>query len=338
VRIDIDKDLQGWRPSQGMTDKHGNLIEDRIYNQKDIDRSLVLEKRTELVAGKITEYLKATDPFAKTIVFCEDIDHAERMRQALTNLNAELAAERTRKYVMRITGDNAEGKAELDNFIDPESRYPVIATTSKLLTTGVDAKTCKLIVLDQNIKSMTEFKQIIGRGTRLQIEPPVVDRLPTIRRPPAAAKSRPSPAWPAHHLGAGRPTATTEPRRYVVGGSGHRLRGPRARAVPQRPGQAHHREPARLHPHQPHAPLRLARQVPAGLERRRPQGRAASELEGQGVLIEALADEVGRRTSTRSTCCCTWPGTCRRSPGASGPTAQEAQRVHPVRPGGPQGD
>lgn len=166
VRIDIDKDLQGWRPAKGQVDKHGNLIEDRIYNQKDFDRTLVLEKRTELVARKITEFLQATDPYAKTIVFCEDIDHAERMRQALVNLNPERVKE-NRKYVMRITGDEQEGKAELDNFIDPESRYPVIATTSKLMTTGVDAQTCKLVVLDQRIQSMTEFKQIIGRGTRI---------------------------------------------------------------------------------------------------------------------------------------------------------------------------
>ena len=166
VRIDIDKDLQGWRPAKGQTDKHGNLIEDRIYNQKDFDRTLVLEKRTELVARKITEFLQATDPYAKTIVFCEDIDHAERMRQALVNLNPERIKE-NRKYVMRITGDEQEGKAELDNFIDPESRYPVIATTSKLMTTGVDAQTCKLVVLDQRIQSMTDFKQIIGRGTRI---------------------------------------------------------------------------------------------------------------------------------------------------------------------------
>ena len=166
IRIDIDKDLQGWRPAKGQADKHGNLIEDRIYNQKDFDRTLVLEKRTELVAAKITEFLKATDPFAKTIVFCEDIDHAERMRQALVNLNPDRIKE-NRKYVMRITGDEQEGKAELDNFIDPESRYPVIATTSKLMTTGIDAQTCKLVVLDQRIQSMTEFKQIIGRGTRI---------------------------------------------------------------------------------------------------------------------------------------------------------------------------
>ena len=166
VRIDIDKDVQGWRPSKGQVDKTGQLIEDRVYNQVDMDRTLVLEKRTELVAKKITEFLVATDPYAKTIVFCDDIDHAERMRQALVNLNPERVKE-NRKYVMRITGDEQEGKAELDNFINPEERYPVIATTSKLMTTGVDAQTCKLVVLDQHIKSMTEFKQMIGRGTRI---------------------------------------------------------------------------------------------------------------------------------------------------------------------------
>ena len=166
IRIDIDRDLQGWRPSIGQRDKSGQLIEDRIYNQIDMDRSLVLEKRTELVAKKITDFLVATDPYAKTIVFCDDIDHAERMRKALVNLNPERVLA-NRKYIMRITGDEEEGKAELDNFINPEEKYPVIATTSKLLSTGVDVQTCKLIVLDQHINSMTEFKQIIGRGTRI---------------------------------------------------------------------------------------------------------------------------------------------------------------------------
>ncbi len=166
VRIDLDKDLAGWRPDKGMLDKYGNEIEDRIYNQKDFDKTLVLEKRTQVVAGKISEFLRRTNRFDKTIVFCENIDHAERMRQALVNENSDLAAQNA-KYVMRITGDNEEGKAELDNFIFPESRYPVIATTSKLITTGIDAQTCKLIVLDQRIQSMTEFKQIIGRGTRI---------------------------------------------------------------------------------------------------------------------------------------------------------------------------
>ena len=166
VRIDLDRDLEGWRPDKGMRDKHGEEIEDRIYNQRDFDRTLILEKRTHLVAKKISDFLKATNRFDKTIVFCDNIDHAERMRQALVNENADLVAQNS-KYVMRITGDNEEGKMELDNFIFPESTYPVIATTSKLMTTGVDAQTCKLIVLDQRIQSMTEFKQIIGRGTRI---------------------------------------------------------------------------------------------------------------------------------------------------------------------------
>lgn len=167
IRVDLDKDAFGWRPTAGMTDKYGNVIEDRIYTGADMNRKLVLEKRDEAVAAKITEYLKTTDRYAKTIVFCEDIDHAARMRQALSNANADICATQP-KYVVQITGDNPEGKRELDNFIDPEKTYPVIATTSKLMSTGVDAQTCKLIVLDQNIKSMTLFKQIIGRGTRLR--------------------------------------------------------------------------------------------------------------------------------------------------------------------------
>lgn len=166
VRIGIDKDLEGWRPERGKTDKYGQEIEDREYNDVDYDRNLILEKRTELVAARITEFLKATDRFAKTIVFCENIDHAERMRQAMVNANPDLSAANN-KYVMRITGDNDEGKAQLDNFIDPESTFPVIATTSQLMSTGVDAQTCHLIVLDKRINSMTEFKQIIGRGTRI---------------------------------------------------------------------------------------------------------------------------------------------------------------------------
>ena len=169
VRIDIDRDLQGWRPPKGFVDANGAEVEDRIYNVKDMDRALVLTARTNLVAQKITEYLEKTDPYGKTIVFCDDVDHAERMRQALVNLNP-LRVKENRKFVMRITGDDDEGKRELDNFIDPEIRYPVIATTSKLLSTGVDAQTCKVVVLDQHINSMTEFKQIIGRGTRVNEE------------------------------------------------------------------------------------------------------------------------------------------------------------------------
>jgi len=166
VRIGLDKDLDGWRPEDGQTDKYGQVIEDREYNDRDYDRDLILEKRTSVVSGKVTEFLRATNRFAKTIIFCENIDHAERMRQAMVNANPDLAAANS-KYIMRITGDNDEGKAQLDNFIDPESTYPVIACTSRLMSTGVDAQTCHLIVLDRIINSMTEFKQIIGRGTRI---------------------------------------------------------------------------------------------------------------------------------------------------------------------------
>lgn len=166
VRIDIDKDVQGWTPPDGMKDDLGNEIEQREYNQIDMDRVLVLNQRTKLVAERVMQLLTATDPFQKTIIFCEDIDHAERMRKAIVNASGQLAKDNS-KYVMRITGDSVEGKAELDNFIDPESKYPVIATTSELLSTGVDAKTCKLIVLDKTINSMTTFKQIVGRGTRI---------------------------------------------------------------------------------------------------------------------------------------------------------------------------
>lgn len=168
IRISIDKDVEGWRPTKGKKDKQGNLVPDRIYNLKDYDRNLVIDERTLLVAKKVTEFLRNSgDRFAKTIVFCVDIDHAERMRMALANENSDLTSQNS-KYVMKITGDDEIGKKQLDNFIDPASKYPVIVTTSKLLNTGVDVQTCKLIVLDSNIQSMTEFKQIIGRGTRIR--------------------------------------------------------------------------------------------------------------------------------------------------------------------------
>lgn len=167
IRVLLDKDWFGWRPPKGMLDNYGHEIEDRIYNLKDYDRNLVIDDRTKLVANRSSAYLKQTNRFDKTIVFCEDIDHADRMRHAIINENADLAAENS-KYVLKITGDDQIGKQELDNFIDPEEKYPVIATTSKLMSTGVDAQTCRVIVLDKNINSMTEFKQIIGRGTRVR--------------------------------------------------------------------------------------------------------------------------------------------------------------------------
>jgi len=324
VRIDIDRDLQGWRPSRGQTDKHGQVIEDRIYNQKDFDRTLILEKRTELVARKISEYLEATDPYAKTIVFCEDIDHAERMRQALVNQNPQRLAE-NRRHVMRITGDEPEGRAELDNFIDPENRYPVIATTSKLLTTGVDAQTCKLVVLDQRIQSITEFKQIIGRGTRInedfdkfwftimdfkkatelfadpdfdgdpvQIYQPTGDESPVPpddelpgddSLPPAALPEPPLP-----------PDEPPTPRiKYVVGGEvtvyvvAERVQyyGPDGKLITESL-----KDYTRKAVHKEYASLDDFLRRWTGAERKKA---VIDELEAQGVLLEALAEEVGKK-------------------------------------------
>jgi len=169
IRLGLNIDLEGWRPEQGKTDIKGQLVDDRLYNLKDYDRNLVIDERTKLVAKLVMAFLRKTGVYDKTIIFCVDIEHATRMRQAIVNEAQELVLEND-KYVMKITGDDDEGKRELDNFINSEERYPVIATTSKLMTTGIDAKTCKLIVLDANIGSMTEFKQIIGRGTRVDEE------------------------------------------------------------------------------------------------------------------------------------------------------------------------
>jgi type I restriction enzyme R subunit len=167
VKVHIDRDVEGYRPEKGQLDRGGEEVEDRIYNTKDFDRTLVLDDRTKLVAKKITEFLKESgDRFQKTIVFCVDQEHAARMRQALINENRDLIAENHR-YVMRITGNDKDGQDQLGNFIDPESTYPVLVTTSRLLSTGVDAQTCRLIVLDREVGSMTEFKQILGRGTRV---------------------------------------------------------------------------------------------------------------------------------------------------------------------------
>lgn len=166
IRVNIDRDIDGWRPYKGQFDKNGLQIEDKLYLGKDFDKNLIIDERTQEVAKRITKWLKENGRYSKTIVFCVDIEHAERMRQALANENSDIMKVNP-KYIMRITGDNREGKAMLDYFIDPSEKYPTIVTTSKLMTTGVDAKTCKLIVLENNINSIIEFKQIIGRGTRL---------------------------------------------------------------------------------------------------------------------------------------------------------------------------
>lgn len=167
IKVHLDVDVEGYRPMPGEVDQYGHEIEDRLYNQKDFDRNLIIDTRTARVAKWVSDYLKASgDRFQKTIVFCVDTAHAARMRQAFINENADLVQQYPR-YVMRITGDDAEGAAQLGNFIDPEAKVPVIVTTSRLLSTGVDAQTCRLIVLEREVGSMTEFKQIVGRGTRV---------------------------------------------------------------------------------------------------------------------------------------------------------------------------
>ena len=170
LRVGIDVDLEGWRPEKDKRDKSGNIVEDRVYNTKDFDRNLVLEDRTPIVARRIVEFLKQNDPMAKTIVFCIDQEHASRMRDELWKAAPPEWHEKSDEYIMRITSDDKEGRLKVDDFKNPEKPYPVIAVTSKLLSTGSDTKTCKLIVLESNIGSMTEFKQIIGRGTRVYEE------------------------------------------------------------------------------------------------------------------------------------------------------------------------
>lgn len=166
VELNIDK--YGYHPPKGMLDVNGDPVEDRLYTQDDFDRTIVVEERRQLVAKRISDFMRTNgDRYAKTIVFCEDIPHCQEMVRLLENENADLVAEDTR-YIMQITGDNEVGKAQLDNFVEPSSKYPVIAVTSRLMSTGVDAETCEVVVLDRKIGSMTEFKQIVGRGTRVK--------------------------------------------------------------------------------------------------------------------------------------------------------------------------
>ncbi len=332
IRVDLDRDTFGWRPTEGMRDKAGNLIEDRVYTGADMNRKLVLEKRDEVVAAKITEYLKATDRYAKTIVFCEDIDHAARMRQALSNANADICATQP-KYVVQITGDNQEGKRELDNFIDPEKTYPVIATTSKLMSTGVDAQTCKLIVLDQNIRSMTLFKQVIGRGTRLREDlgkswftildfkratelfaDPAFDGEPVqiyvpggddpIAPPPPddppqgieglGGEGQPPGFTPPGTGPGGDPSEPDEPKKYIVGGmvtvSVARERVQYLNAEGKLITESL-RDYTRINLKRQFDSLDKFLQAWNDADRK---AALIEELERQGVLIEALADEVGK--------------------------------------------
>ncbi len=328
IRIDLDKDTFGWRPTEGMRDKHGNLIEDRIYTGADMNRRLVLERRDEVVAARITEYLRANDRYAKTIVFCEDIDHAARMRQALSNANADICATQP-KYVVQITGDNTEGKLELDNFIDPEKTYPVIATTSKLMSTGVDAQTCKLIVLDQTIKSMTLFKQIIGRGTRLREDlgktwftildfkratelfadkefdgEPVQVYEPQPGDPVQPPEPPAAPLHPADDPSALAPTdplgplvtgpGGDEPKKYIVGGQ---VTVAVARERVQYLNAQGKLVTESLRDYTRINLLKKYDSLDRFLQTWQQADRKAAllqELEGQGVLLDALADEVGK--------------------------------------------
>lgn len=330
IRVDLDKDAFGWRPPEGMTDKLGNVIEDRVYTGADMNRKLVLERRDEVVAAKITEYLKATNRYDKTIVFCEDIEHAARMRQALSNANADLCATQP-NYVVQITGDNPEGKRELDNFIDPEKTYPVIATTSKLMSTGVDAQTCKLIVLDQNIRSMTLFKQIIGRGTRLREDlgkswftildfkratelfaDPAFDGDPVqIYEPgPGQPVEPPQPPDAPQGGGDGLPgdpltgpglgpfvggdDGPAEPRKYIVGGSVNvavaRERVQYLNADGKLVTESL-RDYTRINLGKAYDSLDGFLQAWNSADRK---AVLIEELEGRGVFLEALADEVGK--------------------------------------------
>lgn len=326
IRIDLDRDTFGWRPTAGMTDKLGNVIEDRVYTGVDMNRALVLERRDEVVAAKITDYLKATNRHDKTIVFCEDIDHAARMRQALSNANADICQKQP-NYVVQITGDNAEGKRELDNFIDPEKPLPVIATTSKLMSTGVDAQTCKLIVLDQHIRSMTLFKQIIGRGTRLREDlgkswftildfkratelfaDPAFDGDPVqIYEPRAGDPVEPPdpqadsglPTDPGQNLPpgpGGTPDANDNdaPRRYVVGGAVNvavaRERVQYLNAEGKLVTESL-RDYTRINLGKSYASLDQFLQAWNSAERK---AALIEELERQGVFLDALAEEVGK--------------------------------------------
>lgn len=330
IRVDLDKDAFGWRPPEGMTDKLGNVIEDRVYTGADMNRKLVLERRDEVVAAKVTEYLKATNRYDKTIVFCEDIEHAARMRQALSNANADLCATQP-NYVVQITGDNPEGKRELDNFIDPEKTYPVIATTSKLMSTGVDAQTCKLIVLDQNIKSMTLFKQIIGRGTRLREDlgkswftildfkratelfaDPAFDGDPVqIYEPgPGQPVEPPQPPDAPPGGGGGLPgdpmavpglgpfiggdDGPAEPRKYIVGGivsvAVARERVQYLNADGKLVTESL-RDYTRINLGKAYTSLDQFLQAWNSAERK---AALIEELEGRGVFLDALADEVGK--------------------------------------------
>ena len=347
VRVDLDHDLLGWRPEEGQVDDAGELIEDRVYNQKDFDRDIVFPQRDKLVAERIIVVPARHRPDGKTIVFCQDIDHAERMRQALVNVpRTRRSSQADHRYVMRITGDNDEGKAQLDNFIDPERRYPVIATTSKLMTTGVDAQTCQVIVLDQRIQSLTEFKQIIGRApacgpTTASTSSPSS----TSGRPPSCSPTRLGrPADPVYEV----PRATTtsprgadpddepidrrdrrDPRRSrprlrrrrgrrATTSTSYVVSGVKFTVVAERV-QYYDKDGKLITESLKDYTRRTVQEEFATLDDFLKRWKAADrkqaivdELLERGVLLEALADSGRQATSTRSTSSAMSPSTSRR--------------------------
>ena len=371
VKVHIDRDVEGYRPEKGQLDREGEEVEDRIYNTKDFDRTLVLDDRTKLVAKKVTEFLKESgDRFQKTIIFCVDQEHAARMRQALINENADLVAENHR-YVMRITGNDKDGQDQLGNFIDPESKYPVLVTTSRLLSTGVDAQTCRLIVLDREVGSMTEFKQIVGRGTRVHEDTkkfyftlidfrgatshfadPDFDGEPVqIYEPGADDPIAPPDDVPPDRRGrrdaarqAGRRTKpssmarpTSHPgwrrqdRKKVYVDGVDVRHHRRARRVSRRERQARHRDPARLHQGGAEEALRQPRRFPEALE-----GGGAQAGDRRGTGSRGPAARSHRRGTGQG------PRSLRphlprrlRQEAADPPRArrerQEARRVHEIR-------
>ncbi len=318
VRIDLDKDLQGWRPTKGQLDARGELIEDRIYNQQDFDWSLILEERTKRVAEQVTRYLKETDRDSKTIIFCQDTEHAERMRSQITNLNGDITAT-DRRYVMRITGNDPEGKAELDNFIDKESLRPTVACTSRLLSTGVDTKTVKLIVLDRQIRSLTEFKQIIGRGTRvvedmgklfftimdfrkateLFADPdfdgdPVQIYFPKKGESPVPPEEEPEEPGDGEDEDYGDDSTVQEPRRkYLVKDVSVEIIGKRVQYLDEHGKLV----TESLHDHTKRTVSGKYASLDDFLstwDRAAQKGAIIMELEERGILLDALKDEVGR--------------------------------------------
>jgi type I restriction enzyme R subunit len=353
IRIDLDRDVDGWRPRLGELDRYGTPIPNELFTSRDFDRTLVLDERTKVVAWRVSEYLRQIGRYQKSIVFCEDIEHAERMRHAIANQNGDLVHE-NRRYVMRITGDNPAGKTELDNFISPEERYPVVATTSKLLNTGVDSQTCHLIVLDRTINTMTEFKQIIGRGTRIRedfgktfftiidfrnvtrlfadpdfdgepvqiYEPGPHDPTAPDDEAGATANGDDGTVYPKGGSTGSRIVERPERRqKYYVDAVEVQILAERVQYL-DRGRQPANRLLPRFQPREPARPLCLAGRLPEALERSRTQGGHSGGAGGARLSAGAVAGADDGR-----------PGPLRPDlPCGFRPRSDDAQRTRPQRP------